>query len=136
MVQVELSRSEFKRRIYAVIREGHGLGFDAFLLRWEFTRRPFFKSEIKFSPAALYSNTLWLKPGGQSDFDFLVALLGHMGESNEVLSYLGELHHIEQKLYTEMQLKLMGVFQSVRLTKPAEAVVAVFSKQRSFLVTK
>lgn len=106
------------------------------MLRWELSRGPLFKNETKFSPAALYSNTLWLKPGGQSDFDFLAALLRHMGEGAETLSYLADLHHIEQKRYAEVQLKLMGVFQSVRLTKPAEAAVAVFSKQRSFLVTK
>jgi hypothetical protein len=130
-----MSRSEFKQRIYALVRECHGVGFRALLLRWEFTRRPFFKNETKFSPAALYSNTLWLKPDGQSDFDFLVAILRHMGEGAETLGHLADLHHIEQKRHAEMQLKLMGVFQSVRLTKPAEAVVASISKQRSFLVT-
>ena len=130
-----MSRSEFKQRIYALIREVHGLGFNAFLLRWEFTRRPFFKSETKFSPAELYSNTVWLKPEGQCDFDFLVALLKHMGEGAETLCHLGDLHHIELKRHTEMQSKLMGVFQSARLTKPVEAVAASISKRRSFLVT-
>ena len=133
-VQFEMSRSEFKKRIYALIREGHGLGFNTFLLRWEFIRRSFFKGQRRFSPAALYSNTLWLKPSRQSDFAFLVALLRHMGESAEALRYLGELHHIEQKRYAETQAQLMGVFQSVQLTKPTEAVAAIFSKQRSFLV--
>lgn len=133
-MQVEMSRSEFKRRIYALIREGHGSGFNAFLLRWEFSKRPFFKNEIKFSPATLYSNTLWLRPSGKSEFDFLVALLRNMGEGDEVLSYLGQLHPVEQKRHAEAQSKLMGVFQSVRLTKPVEAIVRAFSERRSYAI--
>ncbi len=133
-VQVEMSRSEFKRRIYGLIKEVHGSGFKALLLRWEAFSRPFFKIKIKFSPAVVYSNTLWLKPGGQSEFDFLVALLRHMGEGTEALRYLKEMHYVEQERYVEIQAQLIGVFQSVRFTTPAEAVAAAFSKRRSFVV--
>jgi hypothetical protein len=135
LVQIEMSRSEFRRRVSALIKEGHGSGFNALLLRWEFSRRSFFKKETKFSPAVLYSNTLWLKPAKQSELDFLVALLRHMGEGTEALSYLGNLHHIEQKRHAEMQSQLMGAFQSVRLTKPVEAVAASISKRSIFMVT-
>lgn len=133
-MQVEMSRSEFKQRIYALVRECHGVGFRALLLRWEFTRRPFFKNETKFSAAALYNNTLWLKPNHSSELDFLVALLKHMGEGAEALSYLGELHYIEQKRHAEMKSQLMGAFQSVRLTKPTEAAVQLFSKSRVYSI--
>jgi hypothetical protein len=129
-----MSRSEFKRRISGLIKEGHGSGVRALLLRWEAFSRPFFKKETKFSPATLFGNTLWLKPNRMSEFDFLVVLLRHMGEGAEVLSHLGDMHYIEQKRYAETQAKLMGIFQSVRLTMPFEAVAAAFSKRRSFVV--
>lgn len=133
-MRVEMLRSEFKRRISGLIKECHGSGFNAFFLRWEFSRKPFFKNETKFSPAALYSNTLWLKPVGQSEFDFLVALLRHMGEGAEAISHLCELHHIEQKRHAEMQSQLMGVFQSVRLTKPVETVVSLYHARHRYVI--
>lgn len=133
-MQVEMSRSEFKRRIYGLIKEGHGSGVKALLLRWEAFSRPFFKTKIKFSPAVLYSNTLWLKPGGQSEFDFLVALLKHMGEGTEALRYLKEMHYVEQERYFQMQAQLIGVFQSIRFTRPAEAVARLCHERRRYVI--
>jgi hypothetical protein len=129
-----MSRSEFKQRISALIKEGHGSGFNALLLRWELSKRSFFKKETKFSPATLFGNTLWLKPNRMSEFDFLVVLLRHMGEGAEVLSHLGDMHRIERKRYAETQAKLMGIFQSVWLTKPVEAVAWGFSHRRNYLI--
>lgn len=133
-MQVEMSRSEFKQRISALVREGHGRGSKALLLRWEFSRRPFFKKETKFPPAALYSNTLWLKPREQSEFDFLAALLKHMGESAEELRYLHELHCVERERYASAQVALTNFFESVRLVKPVEAVAKSFSAKRTYLI--
>lgn len=133
-MQVEMSRSEFRRQIYSLIRRGHGRGLRAFLLRWEAFRRPFFKNELKFSPAVLYSNSLWLKPRGQSEFDFLVELLRFMGEGAEDLRYLYELNRVEEQRYAQAQIALMGIFQSVRLVKPVEAVARAYSASRGYVL--
>jgi hypothetical protein len=133
-MQLEISRREFKKRISALVNELHGSGFNAFFFRFQVLRRPFVKTAGKLSPAGLYSGLLWLKPNDLSELDFCITLLRHMGEGAKALSYLGELHYIEQKRHAEMKSQLMGAFQSVRLTKPTEAAVQLFSKSRVYSI--
>ena len=134
-MQLHMSRSEFKERISALVNELHGKGFKAFLTRFEALRRPFVKTAGRLSPASLYSELLWLKPNSLSELDFLIAILRHMGATVEDLQYVAEIHRIEERRYQEARVALMGVFSSVRLTKPVESAARTFSGKRIYLIT-
>jgi hypothetical protein len=133
-MQLEMSRSDFKKRISALVNELHGSGFKAFFTRFEVLRRPFIKTAGKLSPAGLYSELLWLKPNGLSELDFLIAMLRHMGATAEDFRYVAEMHRIEEQRYQEARVALMAVFSSVRLTKPVEAVSRSFSKRVLYFI--
>jgi len=133
-VQVDISRADLKKRIYGLIRELYGAGFEGWMLRWEVSRRPFLKTETNLSPASLYSNLLWLKPTAQSELAFFSTILRHMGATAEDLKYVVEMHRIEEQRYQEAETQLMGVFSSVRLTKPVEAVARALSNRVSYLI--
>lgn len=135
-MQLEISRRDFKKRISALIKELHGTGISGFFTVFEALRRPFIKTAGRLSPAILYSELLWLKPNSSFELDFLIAMLRHMGASAEDLHYVVEMHRIEEQRYQEAGVAFMGVFISIRLTKPVEAVVRSFSKHRSYLITE
>jgi hypothetical protein len=133
-MQLEISRREFKKRISALVNELHGSGFNAFFFRFQVLRRPFVKTAGKLSPAGLYSGLLWLKPNDLSELDFFITLLRHMGATAEDLEYVIEMHRIEEQCYQEAGVALMGVFRSVRLTKPVEALARSFSGKQTYLI--
>ena len=133
-MQLEMSRVDFKKRISALIKELHGGGFNAFFIRFDALRRPFVKTGGKLSPAGLYSELLWFKPNSLSELDFLIAMLRHMGATAEDLQYVVEMHQIDDRRYKKARVALMGVFSSVRLTKPVEATARTFSGKVTYLI--